>query len=269
MWYTTITSLQNEKIKNIVKLQKPKERKTQKRMLVEGKEECLLALNAKVLPLEIYFCPDLGASLEFIQEHFPHQSSCKYFEVNKQVFEKMSYREGPDGLIGCFEGISYDLNDFVLNDKEPPFFVIAESIEKPGNLGAILRSADASGVHGVIVCEALTDIWNPNVIRASKGTLFSVPIFQTSREECLAWLKKNKISLLAATPSAKHQYFEENMTRAVAIAVGTEKYGLSDKFMNEADIKVKIPMYGAIDSLNVSVAATLFMYEVVRQRKFD
>ena len=151
--------------------------------------------------------------------------------------------------------------------KKNPFFLIAESIEKPGNLGTILRSCDAVGVDGVIVCDRCTDIYNPNVVRASVGTLFTVPVIEASREETLAWLKQHGVQILSSTPSTNLEYTEADLSGSIAIVVGTEQLGLSDTWLDAADLKVRIPMMGVADSLNVATATTLLLYEVLRQRR--
>ena len=152
--------------------------------------------------------------------------------------------------------------------KPNGLYLVAETIEKPGNLGSILRSADAVNATGVIVCNRQTDIFNPNVIRASTGAIFSVPLAETSSEEAVAWLRANGIKSLAATPHTDKIYTETDMTGPIAIVVGAEQYGLSDYWMNEADLQVVIPMLGKMDSLNVATAATLLLYEAARQRNW-
>jgi TrmH family RNA methyltransferase len=147
-------------------------------------------------------------------------------------------------------------------------YLVAEGVEKPGNLGSILRSADAAGVNGLIVCDRKTDLYNPNVIRASTGALFAVPVAETSTAEALKWLKKNKIKTLAATPHTDNLYADSDMSGALAIAVGAEQYGLTSYWLDKADIQVKIPMLGKIDSLNVATAATILLYEAARQRNW-
>jgi TrmH family RNA methyltransferase len=159
-----------------------------------------------------------------------------------------------------------DLNHKIQH-QHSPFLVVAEAIEKPGNLGTILRSSDAVGLDGLIVCDRCTDIHNPNVVRASVGTLFTVPVVEAPGQETLDWLKSKGISILAATPSAKIEFTDVDMTRPLAIAVGTEQLGLSKRWMEQADIQVKIPMCGIADSLNVAMATTLLLYEALRQRK--
>ena len=180
------------------------------------------------------------------------------------MFLKISYRDRPGGLLGIAPQVHLSLLDLQL--KKNPFLVIAESIEKPGNLGTILRSCDAAGVDAVIVCDPTTDIHNPNVVRSSVGTLFTLPVIEADSFETLAFLKERSISVVAATPHAKLEFTKTDLSGPVAIAVGTEQYGLSDQWMKEADISVKIPMFGVADSLNVASATTLMLYEVVRQR---
>lgn len=181
----------------------------------------------------------------------------------------MSYRDRPDGLIGVAKQERKGLSALepLLKKGASPLFVVAEAIEKPGNLGTILRSSDAAGVSALIVANRCTDIFNPNVVRASCGTLFTVPVVEATTSEVIAWLKKHNIQILAAMPQATAVYTDVDMKQPVAIALGTEQLGLSDALKNEADIQVRIPMLGAADSLNVAMATTLILYEAVRQRR--
>ena len=181
----------------------------------------------------------------------------------------MSYRDRPDGLLGIApqKKMTFDDLEKTIKKGQLPFYVVAEAIEKPGNLGTILRSSDAAGVTGLIVCDRCTDIYNPNVVRASVGTLFTVPTIEAEGQQTLKWLKKQGIAILAATPEATLEFTEVDLNRPLAIAVGTEQLGLSDRWMKEADLQVRIPMNGVADSLNVAMATTLLLYEVNRQRK--
>jgi len=185
-------------------------------------------------------------------------------ECTEDVFRKMAYRDRPEGLLAVGPQIHHALDG--LSIKEPSLVVVAEAIEKPGNLGTILRTADAAGVDAVLVCDRSTDINNPNVVRASIGTLFTVPAVETSSAETLAWLRQNGFTILAATPHADSRYTDVDLTGNVALVVGTEQYGLSEHWLSEADLKVRIPMLGQADSLNVSAATTILLYEAVRQR---
>ena len=186
------------------------------------------------------------------------------YTCSKTCFEKIAYKERPDGLLMVGPHVSIRLDDLKL--PENALVIVTEAIEKPGNLGTILRSADAAKVAAVIVCDRTTDIHNPNVVRASTGTMFSVPIVEATSDEALAWLKARNFKILAATPHAEKLHFEVPLTGNVAIALGAEQYGLTAKWMDGAELRVRIPMLGLADSLNVSAAATILVYEAVRQR---
>ncbi|MFA6999034.1 MAG: RNA methyltransferase, partial [Victivallaceae bacterium] len=176
-------------------------------------------------------------------------------------------RERPEGLVATAVMKSHTLENIPV--KKNGFYLIAESIEKPGNLGSMLRSADAAGVDGLIICDKGTDLYNPNVIRASTGALFCVPLAETDSVTALNWLRANDIKILSATPHSEFNYSEFDFTGGVAIVVGREQTGLTEFWLEQADLKVKIPMLGKIDSLNVSSAATILLYEVARQRHWQ
>jgi TrmH family RNA methyltransferase len=257
-----ITSLQNPRVKYIVKLREDKrQRKEDGVMLVEGYDEIQLALAAGHEPLTLLSSPEIvSRQLTF--------SSTENLSVSRPVFEKMSYRENPDGWLAIFPipNTTFDTLESDSLLSEIPLVIVAESIEKPGNLGAILRTADAASVDALLVCDPRVDVWNPNVVRASRGAVFSVPVVECDNASALTWLKSRKMRVLAATPSADELYSDVDMREPVAIAVGTEDEGLTDFWMSNADIKVKIPMLGKINSLNVSVSTALIVYEAVRQR---
>lgn len=253
-----ITSLQNPRVKYLVKLRDDKrQRKQDGLMLVEGIDEIQLAVSAGHSPQTLFSSPELvSRELGTI--------ATEHITVNRSVFEKISYRENPDGWLGVFPIPSVSLNNLSLGPS--PLVLVAESIEKPGNLGAMLRTADAAHVDAVLVCDPRVDVWNPNVVRASRGALFSVPTLECDNVSALEWLKERKIRLLAATPSAEVIYSDVNLCQPTAVAVGTEDEGLTDFWMSNADLKVRIPMMGRVNSLNVSVSTALIMYEAVRQR---
>lgn len=257
-----LTSLQNPKVKQIVRLRERKERDESSLFLIEGYRELKRALDAGRKVESLFYCPPLFLGSN--EESLLKQANAPLFECTEEVFRKISYRDRPDGLLAIAPQLHLSLNDLPL--KKAPFFVVAESLEKPGNLGTILRSCDAAGVDGVIVCDPTTDIHNPNVVRASVGTLFTLPVVEAEGEEVLTFLKQHHISLIAATPHATQEFTQVDLTRGVAIAVGTEQYGLTPRWMEGADLRVKIPMFGVADSLNVASATTLLLYEVVRQR---
>jgi TrmH family RNA methyltransferase len=253
-----ITSLQNERVKRVVKLREDKrQRQREGLMLVEGWDELSLALASGLEPQTIFTAPELASRPMAI-------AAAETVTVSRAVFEKMSHREGPDGWLGVFPIPRRGLDDLHLSVS--PLVIIAESVEKPGNLGAILRTADAAGVDALLVCDPRVDLWNPNVIRASRGAVFSVPTVEVDNASALAWLKSKNIQALAATPSAETMYTAVDLTRPSAIAVGTEDEGLSDFWLSHADAQVLIPMLGKVNSLNVSVSTALIVYEGVRQR---
>ena len=215
----------------------------------------------------MFFCPEqfLGVNEPALLEAL-YQHGAKIFQVPDFLLNKMAYRDRPEGLIATMTMVKHDLASMPV--VENGFYMIAEAVEKPGNLGSILRSADAAGVDGLIICDRRTDIYNPNVIRASTGALFAVPLAVTETSEVLPWLKNNKILSIATSPHAEPVYTDIDLTRSLAVVVGTEQVGLSEEWLNAADINVRIPMLGKIDSLNVATAATILLYEVARQRNW-
>jgi TrmH family RNA methyltransferase len=184
--------------------------------------------------------------------------------VTRAVFEKISYRDNPDGWLGVFPIPKRTLQDIKLSAS--PLVIVAEAVEKPGNLGAILRTADAAHADALLVCDPRVDLWNPNVIRASRGAVFTVPTVEVESKDALTWLRSQKMRVLAATPAAEALYTDVDMKSPIAIAVGTEDKGLSNFWMDQAELQVKIPMLGKVNSLNVSIATALITYEAVRQR---
>ena len=261
-----LTSPSNPKLKRVVKLRTCAAREESGEMIVEGYRECRRALDRGYKPHAIFHCPDFYLKNENEPQLVADaaKAGAEVFTCTKTCFTKIAYKERPDGLLMVGPHISIKLVDL----KLPPhaLIIVTEAIEKPGNLGTILRSADAAGAAAVIVCDRTTDIHNPNVVRASTGTMFSVPIVEASSEEALAYLKAHNFSILAATPHAEKLHSEVDLTGNVAIALGAEQYGLTAKWMNGADLRVRIPMLGMADSLNVSAAATILVYEAVRQR---
>jgi TrmH family RNA methyltransferase len=261
-----ITSAQNPKIKRVVKLFDRKERNETGLFLIEGYRELTRAVKGGVKIETLFICRKLflGSNEETLIVQIQHQGA-SVIECSEGVFKKLSYRDRPDGLVAIAQQMQLTLQDLIIN-KTSPFFVVAEAIEKPGNLGTILRSADAAGADGVIVCDRCTDIYNPNVVRASVGTLFTIPVVEATSDEVLSWLASHSIQVVAATPSAEKEFTQVDLKGAVAIAVGTEQLGLTPLWMEAAQVRVRIPMRGVADSLNVATATTLLLYEVVRQR---
>jgi RNA methyltransferase, TrmH family len=258
-----IISLQNPRVKHIVKLRDDKKtRKQDGLMLVEGFDEIQLAVSAGHNPQTLLSAPELASRQLTL-------SNTETLTVSRHVFEKMSYRDNPDGWLAIFPIPQTTLGSLESDSllSKIPLVIVAESIEKPGNLGAILRTADAAHVDALLVCDPRVDVWNPNVVRASRGAVFSVPVVECDNASALEWLKSRKMRILAATPSANEIYSNVDLNQPIAIAVGTEDEGLTDFWMSNADVKVKIPMMGLVNSLNVSVSTALIVYEAVRQRQ--
>ncbi|MEM7030807.1 MAG: RNA methyltransferase [Chloroflexota bacterium] len=254
-----ITSLQNPQIKNLVKLRQRRQRDRQKRMLIDGIRPLTLALRNN-FPIEtLYYCED-RVSLVLLE--LARSKDTRLQPVSEMVFQKIGYGDNPDGHLGLAGQPDFNLS--YLPTRSNPLFLIAEGLEKPGNLGAILRSADAAGISGLIVCNSQTDIYNPNVIRASQGAFFSVPIAVEDREKTFKWLREQGIQVYAAAPDAEQSYSDVNLTIPTALVVGTEADGLSDDWFSFDT--VSIPMHGQVDSLNVAQTATLLMFEAIRQR---
>ena len=261
-----ITSPSNPKLKYVVKLRTCSTREESGEMIVEGFRECRRALDNGYRPRAIFHCPDFYLKNEnepaIVEEC--RAKGAEVFTCSRQCFTKIAYKERPDGLLMVGPHVTVRLSDLKL--PENSLVIVTEAIEKPGNLGTILRSADAAKVAAVIVCNRTTDIHNPNVVRASTGTMFSVPIAEATSDEALEFLKSRGFKILAATPHAEKLHFEVDLTGNVAIALGAEQYGLTAKWMDGAELRVRIPMLGLADSLNVSAAATILVYEAVRQR---
>jgi TrmH family RNA methyltransferase len=263
---TLISSLANQHIKNVVKLRQRSHRDELGLMIVEGYRELKRSLDNKHYPAELYFCKDLfqgeneGSLIQRCTD-----AGASLFECTPPVFEKIAYRDRPEGLLAVAPQMLRSLAG--LSIPENALLIVAEAIEKPGNLGTILRSADAAGVNAVLVCDKCTDINNPNVVRASIGTIFSVPVIETTTDEALTWLRTRRFQVVAATPHTEKLFWDVDLTGNTAIVVGTEQYGLSNVWLNESQLKVKIPMLGQADSLNVASATTILLYEAVRQRK--
>ncbi|HET7537074.1 MAG TPA: RNA methyltransferase [Candidatus Didemnitutus sp.] len=260
-----ITSLQNPRVKQLVRLRERRERDDAGLFLIEGYREIRRALEKGVRPKEFYFSPEwfLGENEPALIE-LARQAGAQLFELSKDAFAKVAYRERPDGLLAIAEQWKRGLSDLALGAK--PFLLVVEAIEKPGNLGTILRSADAAGCDAVIVCDPVTDIFNPNVVRASTGVLFSVPVAIADSKAVHAWLVEKGIRVVATTPDTPHLYTQTDLRGPLAIVMGSEQYGLSEFWLKESNTLVRIPMAGQADSLNVAMATIITLFEAVRQR---
>lgn len=270
-----ITSLQNPRVKHVVTLQqKSAERRRAGLFIVEGQRELMHCIAAGYHVDTIYYCPaimeagdrdDLHRSNADVDAAALLRQADTSVEVTAAVYEKMAYRGTTEGVLALVRTRSLSLTD--IEGHEQPLFVVLEKVEKPGNLGAILRSADAAGATGVIVCDPLTDLYNPNLIRSSVGAVFTVPTVCCSSEECIAWLKGQGVSILTAQLQDSRLYYDTDMRRPTAIVMGTEATGLTPQWRQAADAHIRIPMLGQLDSLNVSVSAAILLFEAVRQRQ--
>ncbi|GAB96697.1 TrmH family RNA methyltransferase [Kineosphaera limosa] len=260
-----ITSAANPRVKTLVGLRRRRARSDAGLTLVEGLEETLLATTAGARLRELYYCPELfGAGAHELVPQL-REGVGHVVRLSRPVFEKVAYREGPDGILAVADSVAADLA--ALRLPQSPLLLLAEAVEKPGNLGAMLRTADGAGVDAVLAADPVTDWSNPNLVRASKGTVFSVPVAADSTQAVLAWLAEHGIALVATTPDTDLHYADVDYTGPVAIAVGAEKTGLTDAALAAATYRVRIPMAGRADSLNVATSAAIVAYEAVRQRR--
>ena len=253
-----ITSAQNARIKHVVALQqKSSLRREEGLFVVEGQREISHCIACGYEVVEVYKRSqesEVRREVEFL--------------VSPQVYEKMAYRGSTEGIIAIAKCKDHSLSILSpLTSHHSPLIIVLERVEKPGNLGAILRTAEAAGVDAVIVCDPLTDLYNPNLIRASIGGVFSVPVAIGTSAECITFLKEQGIRILTAQLQDSYEYYDYDMTQATAIVMGTESTGLTQQWREAADAHIRIPMLGRLDSLNVSVSAAILMYEAVRQRK--
>ena len=256
-----ITSTQNTKVKQLVSLQKPRERRKTGTFLIEGIREISLAQQGGIEISEIYLCEPFFRP----DDAYPIQlSELSVFHITKDIFSKVAYRDGSGGILAVAKTPQKTLEHLPKNSN--PLLLVLEQVEKPGNIGAVLRTADAAGVDGLIICDPATDLFNPNIIRASLGCLFTVPTAICTNQELVDYFSHNNIRSYATLPAATQIYSEESYQGAVAILLGAESTGLSDFWVRQANVQVRIPMEGKIDSLNISNAAAIFTFEALRQR---
>ncbi len=267
-----ITSIQNPFIKTLLQLQeKAKVRKQSGTFIIEGKREIELALKGNYELETILFLPELISEKEinnsFVLPSAIKGSQAELIEINKEVYQKLAYRDTTEGIIAVAKSKSLALSDLKL--PENPLILVLESIEKPGNIGAMLRTCDAANIDAVILANPKTDLYNPNLIRSSVGCLFTNQIASGSTEEVIQFLKDKKIAIYSATLQNSNSYHTQNYITPTAIAVGTEATGLSKAWRENATQNIIIPMQGQIDSMNVSVAAAILLFEAKRQRGFE
>jgi len=268
MTMTEITSLQNPRVKNARRLRHGRHRQRQGRILIDGAGELARAIRAGANLREVFVCERLctGDEERALLEMLP-QSDAEIIQVSKPVFEKLAFGHRAEGVLGVAETPRQMLNDLLL--PQNPLVAVLEGVQKPGNIGAVLRSADAAGVSAVIAADAGTDLYNPNAIRASLGAIFTVPICAADTAEILDWLRRHELAVLAARTDGSVAYTEIDYRRPTAIVLGSEAEGLSDAWQGENLTAVRLPMLGAADSLNVSVTAAVLFYEALRQRQTE
>ncbi|WP_347354757.1 TrmH family RNA methyltransferase [Intrasporangium sp.] len=271
----TVTSVANPRLKALVALRRRRVREQTGQTVVEGHEELALALAAGVRPHAVYVCAQLfsPAGRAGVQ-HIGRQAELldrvrgegiAVVHLSRPAFEKVAYREGADGLLALVDTVGMPLSALPV-DRADPLALLAQGIEKPGNLGAMLRTADAAGADAVVAADPVTDWGNPNVVRASKGTVFAVPVAAAPTDEVLAWARGHDLRLVVTTPEADRLHTEVDYTGRVAVVVGSEKHGVDERMLEAATHRVRIPMRGKANSLNVSVAAAVVLYEALRQR---
>ncbi|HTE31143.1 MAG TPA: RNA methyltransferase [Chryseolinea sp.] len=256
-----ITSPHNPKIKNVLSLDKSRERNSQQVFLIEGMRELSLAVAGEYKLITVFFCPDIVTSDELTL--IVHDENL-LIPVERKVFEKMVYRESTTGVVAVAMQKKHLLENVKLGPQ--PLVLIVEGVEKPGNLGAILRTADAANLDAVIICETKTDFYNPNVIRSSVGCLFTMQTASSTADLTHQWLMKNKFRVFVTDLEASTPYYAMDYRGASAIVMGTEASGISDLWRKHAHEKIIIPMRGKIDSMNVSNAAAVIVFEALRQR---
>lgn len=270
---TFLTSLQNARIKNILKLNNRRQRDAQQQTVVEGLREVRCALRSGVIPNEAYVCPELittdeAAAVWQALQSLEKETNLTLFTITPELFAKAAYRGQSGGILLVIPYLNQTLSDLSL--PATPLLLVIDGSEKPGNLGAILRTADAAGVDAVIVAArpdgSGTDVHNPNVVRASLGALFTLPVIEAKQASLLTWLQQNKIRIAVLTPKGERPYTEADLQGPLALVMGSEAFGVHPQWVAEADVRLNIPMVGTVDSLNLSAATAVVVFEAIRQR---
>jgi len=260
-----INSLSNLIVRNLIKLKKSSERKKQGLVIVDGRREIEEAFKNNWACLNLFYCSDLDKKKVENNKQFFALEAYKIIEVSKEIFLKICYKENPDGYLALIKTKQINLSDIKVNKES--LILVLENVEKPGNLGAIIRTATAVGVSVIIVNDNQTDIYNPNVIRSSEGHIFSQIVIGVSVKETIKWLKENKIKSFGAATGNSNNYTKVDLRDKMALVLGSEANGLSPEWLKGADQLIKIPMLAGVDSLNVSVSAAVILFEVLRQRE--
>lgn len=271
----TITSTANARLKSLVALRRRRTREETGRTVVEGYEELDLALRAGVVPRSLYVCPELfshagragaqeiGTQTDLLAR--ARNLGTEVVHLSRAAYEKVAYREGPDGLLAVVDAVGMPLSSLGA-DGDRWLGLVTQRVEKPGNLGAMLRTADAAGVDAVVAVDPVTDWGNPNVVRASKGTVFALRLASAPTVEAVEWLRAHEVTVVVTTPETDLLHTDVDYTGRVAVVVGSEKHGVDETMLAAASHRVRIPMRGKANSLNVSVSAAVVLYEALRQR---
>ena len=260
-----ITSTANPRVKEVLLLgEKSRHRRETGLFTVEGRRETAACLSGGFVPKTVFYCPQIVSENEVAALFGP--VSAEFVSISENVYSRMAYRGTTEGLVAVFHSRERSLKDIRKDSGKAPFIIVLESVEKPGNLGAVLRTADASGAAAVIVCDPLTDLYNPNLIRASIGGIFTVPAAACTSEEAYEWLHSAGFQILTAQLQDSSPYYDIDFRRPTAVVFGTESTGLSDFWRERSDRKIIIPMLGRLDSLNVSASVAILSYEAVRQK---
>lgn len=260
-----ISSPRNARVRAVAELRKRRAREAQGRFVGEGGWVLRMALDAGVTPLEVLFAPELLSPREIRLIGMARGKGATLVQVSEPALRRVSFRDDPEGILTVFSAMPTGLDRILV--KEPPLILIVETIEKPGNLGSMLRTACAAGVDAVVVCDPQTDVFGPGVVRASLGTLFSMPMAVCESPRAIEWLRSMGVSIVAATPRGEKDLWNTDLRGGLAIAIGNEHRGLSSLWMEASDLAVRIPMTEAINSLNATMAAGVLLYEAVRQRR--
>ena len=260
-----ISSINNKRILALRKLYKSRERKKADSFLVEGYKECIRGIRSSFEVESVYYCPNIISEEYWNNIQALLHKDVEIIELDKNVYEKLAYRQDTEGIIALFKKKKFNIED-LFHRKKKLLFLVLEGIEKPGNLGAVLRTADATNVDAIFLTETKVDQYHPNVIRASLGGVFTTPVISLSNKEVKNLLTSKKIITYAAALPSYHNMFDLDLNESIALIFGTESSGLDSFWLQNADTTYTIPMQGIVDSLNISVSVAVSIYEVVRQR---
>ncbi|MBP2830555.1 RNA methyltransferase [Aquimarina sp. U1-2] len=264
----SIQSSQNPKIKFLTQLkEKARIRKKEECFIVEGQREILLAIKGQYTLRHVYYCSSIISKEKVLKITKEHRTAIEYFEITSEIYQKLAYRTTTEGILAIAIAKNLSIENLKLSSKNP-LILIAEAPEKPGNIGALLRTTDAAQLDAVIIANPKTDLYNPNIIRSSVGCLFTINIATGSSTDIIKFLQQENINIYGAALEKAETYHTQDYTQSTAIVVGTEATGLSTTFLSQTTQNIKIPMNGVIDSMNVSVAAGILIFEAKRQRNF-